>query len=119
MDLQEGMESLRIEMPATPKETSLPEAKTVEKPEPIIRIEDVDFTTATSVLSNPSTSRSRKKSHGLHRPLGVRQNHLASLSQSHERPDPEHACHREHQARRQEYLRSLNRTSSNSVGASA
>jgi phosphate transport system ATP-binding protein len=43
MDLQEGMESLRIEMPATPKETSLPEAKTVEKPEPIIRIEDVDF----------------------------------------------------------------------------
>jgi phosphate transport system ATP-binding protein len=43
MDLQEGMESLRIEMPATPKETSLPKAKTVEKPEPIIRIEDVDF----------------------------------------------------------------------------
>ena len=43
MDLQEGMESLRIEMPAAPKETSLPEAKTVEKPEPIIRIEDVDF----------------------------------------------------------------------------
>jgi phosphate transport system ATP-binding protein len=43
MDLQEGMESLRIEMPATPKKTSLPEAKTVEKPEPIIRIEDVDF----------------------------------------------------------------------------
>ncbi|HEX4989693.1 MAG TPA: phosphate ABC transporter ATP-binding protein PstB [Candidatus Binatia bacterium] len=30
-------------MPATPKETSLPKAKTVEKPEPIIRIEDVDF----------------------------------------------------------------------------
>jgi len=43
MDLQEGMETLRIEMPATPKETSLPEAKTVEKPEPIFRIEDVDF----------------------------------------------------------------------------
>jgi phosphate transport system ATP-binding protein len=43
MDLQEGMESLRIEMPATPKETSLQEAKTVEKPDPIIRIEDVDF----------------------------------------------------------------------------
>ena len=43
MDLQEGMESLRIEMPATPKETSLPKAKTVEKPDPIIRIEDVDF----------------------------------------------------------------------------
>jgi phosphate transport system ATP-binding protein len=43
MDLQEGMESLRIEMPATPKETSLPKAKTVEKPEPIFRIEDVDF----------------------------------------------------------------------------
>jgi phosphate transport system ATP-binding protein len=43
MDLQEGMESLRIEMPATPKETSLQKAKTVEKPEPIIRIEDVDF----------------------------------------------------------------------------
>jgi phosphate transport system ATP-binding protein len=43
MDLQEGMESLRIEMPATPKETSLPKAKTVEKPEPVIRIEDVDF----------------------------------------------------------------------------
>ena len=43
MHLQESMESLRIEMPATPKKTSLPEAKTVEKPEPIIRIEDVDF----------------------------------------------------------------------------
>ncbi len=43
MDLQEGIETLRIEMPATPKETSLPEAKTVEKPEPIFRIEDVDF----------------------------------------------------------------------------
>lgn len=43
MDLQEGMETLRIEMPATPKEASLPEAKTVEKPEPIFRIEDVDF----------------------------------------------------------------------------
>jgi phosphate transport system ATP-binding protein len=43
MDLQEGMQSLRIEMPAAPKETSLPKAKTVEKPEPIIRIEDVDF----------------------------------------------------------------------------
>jgi phosphate transport system ATP-binding protein len=43
MDLQEDMETLRIEMPATPKKTSLPEAKTVEKPEPIFRIEDVDF----------------------------------------------------------------------------
>lgn len=43
MDLQERVETLRIEMPATPKETSLPEAKTVEKPEPIFRIEDVDF----------------------------------------------------------------------------
>ena len=43
MDLQEGMESLRIEMPAAPKETSVPEAKTFEKPEPIIRIEGVDF----------------------------------------------------------------------------
>ena len=30
-------------MPAAPKDTSLPEAKTVEKPEPIFRIEDVDF----------------------------------------------------------------------------
>jgi phosphate transport system ATP-binding protein len=43
MDLQEGLETLRIDMPATPKETALPEAKTVEKPEPIFRIEDVDF----------------------------------------------------------------------------
>jgi phosphate transport system ATP-binding protein len=43
MDLREGMETLRIEMPPTPKETSLLEAKTVEKPEPIFRIEDVDF----------------------------------------------------------------------------
>jgi phosphate transport system ATP-binding protein len=43
MDLREGMETLRIEMPPTPKETFIPEAKTVEKPEPIFRIEDVDF----------------------------------------------------------------------------
>ena len=43
MDLQERVETLRIEMPATPKETSPPQAKTVEKPETIFRIEDVDF----------------------------------------------------------------------------
>ena len=43
MDLQEGAKTLRIEMPATRIDTSLPEAKTVEKLEPIFRIEDVNF----------------------------------------------------------------------------
>ena len=43
MDLQEGRETLRIEMPAARIDTSLPEAKTAEKPELIFRIEDVNF----------------------------------------------------------------------------
>jgi len=43
MDLQERVETLRIEMPAPRLETSIPEAKTVEQPQPIIRIEDVNF----------------------------------------------------------------------------
>ena len=43
MDLQEGRETLRIEMPAARIDTSLPEAKTGEKPELIFRIEDVNF----------------------------------------------------------------------------
>jgi phosphate transport system ATP-binding protein len=43
MDLQEGSETLRIEMPAARIDTSLPEAKTGEKPELIFRIEDVNF----------------------------------------------------------------------------
>jgi len=43
MDLQERVETLRIEMPSPRLETSIPEAKTVEQPQPIIRIEDVNF----------------------------------------------------------------------------
>jgi phosphate transport system ATP-binding protein len=43
MDLQERVETLRIEMPAPRLETSIPETKTVEQPQPIIRIEDVNF----------------------------------------------------------------------------
>jgi phosphate transport system ATP-binding protein len=43
MDLQEGRETLRIEMPAARIDTSLPEVKTAEKPELIFRIEDVNF----------------------------------------------------------------------------
>jgi len=43
MDLQEGRETLRIEMPAAIIDTSIPEAKTAEKPELIFRIEDVNF----------------------------------------------------------------------------
>jgi phosphate transport system ATP-binding protein len=42
MELQEGVKALRIDMPATQMDTTTPEAA-VERPEPIFRIEDVDF----------------------------------------------------------------------------
>ena len=43
MDLQETVEKLRTDMPATRIEPSIPEAKTVDKSPPIFRIENVNF----------------------------------------------------------------------------
>jgi phosphate transport system ATP-binding protein len=43
MDPQENLQTLRIEMPAIRTDTSIPEAKTVDKPELIIRIENINF----------------------------------------------------------------------------
>jgi phosphate transport system ATP-binding protein len=43
MDLQETVEKLRTDMPATRIEPSIPEAKIVDKSPPIFRIENVDF----------------------------------------------------------------------------
>jgi phosphate transport system ATP-binding protein len=43
MELQEGVQGLRIDMPATQIDKAIPETKAVSKTEPIFRIENVDF----------------------------------------------------------------------------
>jgi phosphate transport system ATP-binding protein len=43
MDLQETVENLRTDMPTPRIDIPIPEAKTVAKPEPIFRIQNVDF----------------------------------------------------------------------------